>query len=207
MGYEKTPPRNAVIAVSGVATIVVLIGLHFVFTSYFNSVKERYVRERILDAPVDEADRYREEQARQLHEGRPTIDDAIGAMAKRGRDVDPRITPQPSDALDALRGWNLRKNDARFAAAERAVAARVAEEEAAAAALVVDAGVAPPEEGIDVNVGAAANPAAPATRGGRAAAPGRVVRPAAVRPAAPTPAAPPSPAAPPAPPAAPPASP
>jgi hypothetical protein len=121
--YDDSPPRNDIILGLTLVSLMTLVGLHFVFGSYFTDQTEAQVREKILTRGGDEVAALRTEEARKLHHGKVPIEQAMTALAQEGRGGIPVIAPRPSEETDALKGWSFHPA---FEAKKAAVEARLA---------------------------------------------------------------------------------
>lgn len=105
MATDQSPPRiNAIIAVA-VGMVVVLIGLKFVFDSYFT-----YTSEAAAHAKLAEPTALKELHAqdkKNLESSPVPIAAAMAEMAKNGRAAGgpELVEPKPSDDLTPMTGW------------------------------------------------------------------------------------------------------
>lgn len=104
MAHDKTPERNNLIFFYTVLSVLTLILLGFVFTSYFNIETERVVTEHVRARPALDLKRAEREQEEALRTGPVPIDRAMQMLAREGRA--PAVQPAPSDDLAPLEGWN-----------------------------------------------------------------------------------------------------
>lgn len=142
MGYDKTPSRDRTILVTGVATVIMLLGLMPILRGYFYNMVEPLEQQRIDQSNgTAMLQAYRAEQQQSL----TNIQQAVTAFGQGGRTGSPAVAPRRSESanVDAVEGWSETKNEAarRHAqwAFDRAQEARRLQELAAQA----DAGVAP----------------------------------------------------------------
>jgi len=105
MATDQSPPRLQLIISIAVGTVVALVGLKFVFDSYFTNVWEGEEQGKLV-AP-DEVNAMRADQIAKLTNGPAVpIDQAMSMIATKGRLSSTLITPQPSDDLGAVTGWS-----------------------------------------------------------------------------------------------------
>jgi hypothetical protein len=177
---DDTQPRNRLIAFYTALVVLVLLLLKPLFDSYFESMYSSETSVKVLTQPAVELEAIRERERVLLEERGVPLDRVFSQLA-RGRQASPAIiAPQPSTAVDAIKGWQglpafvhtADRNAVDPAAAAAAAAA------AAPAPVVVDPAAAPADP--------AAAPAAPSAVS--ADPPGGA--PAAVAPVAAAPAAP-----------------
>jgi hypothetical protein len=115
MAHDKTPERNNLIFFYTVLSVVTLIALGFVFTSYFNIETERVVTINVRERPAADRERLHREQRDELQKGPVPIDRAMDMLARQGRA--PLVQPVPSRDMAALEGWNAAHVRARVPAA------------------------------------------------------------------------------------------
>lgn len=172
MGYEKTEPKNDIILLSAVGTAAILVLLVPSFHTYFNTMTEGELSEKVWAPDMDEdgvvdyvADRDARIEATRaaIAAGDTSIEDAIGQLATQGRNVG-RVRPVANDGLNvapadaeatlaAVRGWDQLADEEAQAAAAAALGQRRARAEeaermreaAAATAELNSAGVEIPE--------------------------------------------------------------
>jgi len=183
---DNTQPRNGMIALYTLASVAALIALKPLFDSYFDSMISTEVQEKVLSQPAVELEAIHERERVLLDEtGVPM--DRVRAQLARGRQAGPAlIAPQPSTAVDAIKGWSSLPPFVHTAnphavdpAVAAAAAAAAADEAAAAAAAAAPADAVLPPDAV---------PPADAAPPADARAPAVVAPP----PAAPAPAAPPA---------------
>jgi len=105
MATDQSPPRLQLIISIAVGTVVVLVGLKFVFDSYFTNVWEGEEQSKLVTP--DEVNAMRADQIAKLTNGPAVpIDQAMSMIATKGRLSSTLITPQPSDDLGAVTGWS-----------------------------------------------------------------------------------------------------
>jgi hypothetical protein len=104
MAYEKSLPKNHIIAAVAVGSALLLGSLHFVFRSYFNSVTTDHVAREVLSVKVWNVDGMKADADARLANGAVPIQAAMAKLAKGERPSD--IAPQlEEESLDALTGW------------------------------------------------------------------------------------------------------
>ncbi|MCA9603744.1 MAG: hypothetical protein KC417_17050, partial [Myxococcales bacterium] len=104
MGYEKSPPQNKIIAGLAVATALTLASLHFVFTSYFNSVTRRDLQSKVYGVTTSNVDSLKANASNRLQNGRVPVAQAMGIVGKGERPAE--LAPdRETDDLAALEGW------------------------------------------------------------------------------------------------------
>lgn len=106
MATDNTPPRNNVILIGALATVFALVGLKYVFDSYYLVSFEGEVSQKVLEAPTRELDKMMEDEQRKLRRGKVNIDEAKMLLQSRGRGVIQDIAPVPSTDEAAKVGWN-----------------------------------------------------------------------------------------------------
>ncbi len=102
MAFDNSPTQNRVIAVVALATGVILIGLKFIFDSYFVHVMEEETHDRLL--PNTEVAAVRAESDKRLAAG--NFAQVRKQFEDRGREGFPEIQPKASDDVRALVGWS-----------------------------------------------------------------------------------------------------
>ena len=174
---DDTQPRNRLIAFYTALVVLTLLLLKPLFDSYFESMYSSETSVKVLTQPAVELEAIRERERVLLEERGVPLDRVFSQLA-RGRQASPAIiAPQPSTAVDAIKGWQ--GLPAFVHTADRnAVDPAAAAAAAAPAPVAVDPAAAPADP--------AAAPAAPSAVPANPAA----VAPAAVAPAAVAPAAP-----------------
>lgn len=106
MGYEKTPPKNHVIAGLALGSALLLGSLHFVFTSYFSHATTAMQQEQVLGVTVWDGRGVNAQAAARLENGRTPVGMVMRQLAKDGRPAElrPNVDAE-EESLDALRGW------------------------------------------------------------------------------------------------------
>ena len=88
---------------SALATVTALFGAQIWYESYLDvAVVHAQPRDAKGDEKVAEV---RAQEQQKLGAGRVPIDQAIAALAQRGRSGFPKLAPKPSDDLSAMSGW------------------------------------------------------------------------------------------------------
>ena len=110
MATDKSEPKTALILLLAAIVVSTLVGLKFVFDSYFTSVAETYVQEQVLDsaASIAERERIQREWESQLSTP-PTIEDAMRQLARGGRGGVALVAPSASSDTGAMTGWSHRR--------------------------------------------------------------------------------------------------
>jgi hypothetical protein len=152
-GFEDTEPANKIILASAIGSIGLLIFFIPFFHSYFNSMTDGEIDEKVQlrDEDGDGTPDYLEARNIEFASKRQALADnpisitaAMEQLATRGRNH-PAVRPRRNDGLEtsvddavnglgAVHGWAQMQDDARRQHAEDALRARRAAEEAAAAA-------------------------------------------------------------------------
>lgn len=180
MAIDNTPPRLRLISTIAVIVIVTLVGLDFVFKSYFAYMTDQAVHEKL--APLKERDELHAAEKAAFAAAKTPLAQVMADLAKGTRD--PLVTPQQSDDLSSMTGWTKLPKPAPKPV-HGATAPEGAPEEAPAPTDAADAGApegAPtgpegvPTQGAPAHdahgpQGAAPQGAAPAPAGSAAAAP------------------------------------
>lgn len=100
MAIDNTPPRLRLIVTIAVIAIVTLLGLNFVFESYYAIMTDQARLEKL--APTTARDEQHTAEAAALTGGKMPIDKAMAALSG------PRaaaIEPKPSEDMGAMTGW------------------------------------------------------------------------------------------------------
>lgn len=100
MATDNSPPRNGLILLIAVASVLTLGALKFVFDSYYRYVMEDEVAVKLAAAPPTELRAARVEEQQRLSSGPMPIERAIKDLAKN-RDV-----PQQSADDGPMLGWS-----------------------------------------------------------------------------------------------------
>ncbi len=148
MATDNSPPRNGLILLIAVASVLTLGALKFVFDSYYRYVMEDEVAAKLAQSPPIELRAARLEDQQRLASGPMPIDRAIKDLAKN------REAPQQSADDGPMLGWSK---------APRPVVAGSAVPSVPDGGAAVDAAVeagaampAPPPVGIGADAGRAA---------------------------------------------------
>lgn len=104
MATDQSPPRNNLILSIAVVTVIILIGLKFVFDSYFSDMMEAVAAAKV-PTPEEVVQLHAEEQKKLTTSPAVPIDQAMQMLASKGRMGSADITPQPSNDLGAVAGW------------------------------------------------------------------------------------------------------
>lgn len=103
--YEDTRPRNDIIVLVTILSVVALLAYAWGVTSYFTELSEDEVRSKVLTRGHEVAAQAEAEAQKALQSGPVTIDEAMRMLAEEGRDADPVIKPSASNQVDPLYGW------------------------------------------------------------------------------------------------------
>jgi hypothetical protein len=104
MATDQSPPRLRLIISIAVGTVVVLVSLKFVFTSYFTDIMEEAAASKLVHP--DEVNALHVTEAAKLNNPPAIpIDQAMTQLASQGRLGSTLITPQPSEDIAPLTGW------------------------------------------------------------------------------------------------------
>ena len=101
MAIDNTPPRLRLIVTIAVIVIVTLLGLNFVFESYYAIMTDQARFEKL--APTTAKDEQRTAEAAALAGGKMPITQAM-AQLKGARAES--VEPKPSEDLGAMTGWS-----------------------------------------------------------------------------------------------------
>ena len=101
MAIDNTPPRLRLIATIAIIVIVTLVGLEFVFKSYYAFMTDEAKAEKI--APKTALLAQAKLEAESFGGAKIPIDQAMSQVAKGTRPE--LIEPKPSDDLSAMTGW------------------------------------------------------------------------------------------------------
>jgi len=156
---DDTQPRNRLIAFYTALVVLVLLLLKPLFDSYYESMYSSETSVKVLTQPAVELEAIRERERVLLEERGVPLDRVFSQLA-RGRQASPAIiAPQPSTAVDAIKGWQGLPAFVHTADRNAVDPAAVAAAAAAAAPAPVDPAAVP------------ADPAAPAVPAGPSSAP------------------------------------
>ena len=101
MAIDNTPPRLRLIVTIAVIVVVTLLGLNFVFESYYAIMLDQARLEKL--APTTAKDEQQTAEAAALAGGKMPIDKAM-AQLKGARSA--VIEPKPSEDVGAMTGWS-----------------------------------------------------------------------------------------------------
>ncbi len=101
MAIDNTPPRLRLIVTIAVIVIVTLLGLNFVFESYFAIMTDQARFEKL--APTTAKDDQHIAEAAALAGGKMPIDKAMAQLRGARSEA---IEPKPSEDLGAMTGWS-----------------------------------------------------------------------------------------------------
>ena len=101
---DDSPPRNGMIAIYALIVVFALIGLRFVFDSYYYRM---FGAEQALKAGTtsEQLQRNRSEERSRLESAQVSVEEAMAQLAARRFDH-PVVQRQASDNLAPLEGWN-----------------------------------------------------------------------------------------------------
>jgi hypothetical protein len=102
MATDNTPPRLRLIVTIAIIVVITLVGLDFVFKSYYAYMSDEAQREKL--APTRERDDSRTAEQTSLTSGKVPIEQAMAQVAKGSRDV--FIEPRQSDDIAPMSGWS-----------------------------------------------------------------------------------------------------
>ena len=107
MATDSSPVQNKLIIAVGGLTIVTLVGLKFVFDSYYASMIDEVNRTKL--APTTELTSHREAEKKRLSGGVMPIEKAMAELASKGREAPDALgsdlAPRQSDDLGPMTGW------------------------------------------------------------------------------------------------------
>jgi hypothetical protein len=101
MAIDNTPPRLRLIATIAVIVLITLVGLDFVFKSYYAYMSDGAQREKL--APTTAKNDQQAAEAAAFAGAKVPIDQAMGQL-KAGRGA--AIEPKPSEDIGAMTGWS-----------------------------------------------------------------------------------------------------
>ena len=102
MATDNTPPRLRLIVTIAIIVVITLVGLDFVFKSYYAYMSDEAAREKM--APTRERDESRAAEQTSLTSGKVPIEQAMAQVAKGARDS--FIEPRQSDDVAPMSGWS-----------------------------------------------------------------------------------------------------
>jgi hypothetical protein len=104
---DDTQPRNRLIAFYTALVVFTLLLLKPLFDSYFESMYSAETSVKVLTQPAVELETIRARERVLLEERGVPLDRVFSQLA-RGRQASPAIiAPQPSTAVDAIKGWQF----------------------------------------------------------------------------------------------------
>jgi hypothetical protein len=110
MAFEDSTPKVRMLLTIGIVSVLLLVGIKFVLDSYYLDMTETY--EKSLLPKTELLDKTRAEQRAALDNGAIPVSVAMQQLAAKGRDnASTDITPQPTDDVDALKGWQKLKHE------------------------------------------------------------------------------------------------
>jgi hypothetical protein len=113
MASEDSRPKIRMLLTIGIVSVLLLLGIKFVLDSYYYDMTESY--EHTLLPKTVLLDETRTQQRAAINDGTNgaiPVSIAMQTLASKGRDnASTAITPQPSDDIDALKGWAKLKKD------------------------------------------------------------------------------------------------
>jgi hypothetical protein len=113
MASDDSRPKVRMLLTIGIVSVFLLLGVKFVLDSYYLDMTESY--EHSLLPKAELLDQTRAEQRAAINDGQNgaiPVSVAMQTLASKGRDnASSAITPQPSDDIDALKGWAKLKRD------------------------------------------------------------------------------------------------
>ena len=101
MAIDNTPPRLRLIVTIAVIVIVTLLGLNFVFESYYAIMTDQARFEKL--APTTAKNEQRIAEAAALAGGKMPIDKAMAELKSARSEA---IEPKASDDMGAMTGWS-----------------------------------------------------------------------------------------------------
>jgi hypothetical protein len=107
MAFDNSPTRNRTILAVALGTVLSLVGIKFALDSYFVQITEATAFEKL--ASPEQLINHRDAEKKALAAGPMPIDQAMGEVARRGREslsgggVD--LAPRQSEDTGALIGW------------------------------------------------------------------------------------------------------
>jgi hypothetical protein len=101
MAIDNTPPRLRLIATIAFIVVVTLVGLDFVFKSYYAYMSDEAVREKL--APRTDLVNQLAAEKNAFAAAKVPVDQAMAQLAKGQRGI---VTPQPSEDMGPMTGWS-----------------------------------------------------------------------------------------------------
>lgn len=102
MATDNTPPRLKLIVTIAIISVVTLVSLDFIFRSYYAAMTDAAHAEKI--APTRDRDDQMKAEQLAFTQAAVPVDQAIAQLSRGGRPA--AITPQASDDVGAITGWN-----------------------------------------------------------------------------------------------------
>lgn len=102
MATDNSPPRLKLIITIGVITVVTLVGLNFILSSYYAYMSDVARHEKL--APPTGLEEHRRTEEAELASAKMPIAKAAEELAKGRREG--LIAPQQSDDVGAMTGWS-----------------------------------------------------------------------------------------------------
>jgi len=102
MAIDNTPPRLRLIVTIAVIVVITLVGLDFVFKSYYAFMSDEAVREKL--APLKDREELHAAEKASLTSAKMPLDQAMAELAKGNRAE--LIEPKPSEDLGPMTGWS-----------------------------------------------------------------------------------------------------
>jgi hypothetical protein len=102
MAIDNTPPRLRLIGTIAFIVIITLIGLHFVFESYFAYMTDEARREKL--APRTELLAQVAAEHAAMQGAKMQLDQAVAQLKSGKREA--LVEPKPSDDVGAMTGWS-----------------------------------------------------------------------------------------------------
>src|SRR5258708_6223189 len=110
MASDDSKPKVRMLLTIGIVSVFLLLGIKFVLDSYYLDMTEHY--EHAMLPKTGELDQARAEQRSTIEKSDIPISIAMQTLSQKGRDnAGAVITPQPSDDVDPLKGWNKLKHE------------------------------------------------------------------------------------------------
>jgi len=104
---DDSPPRNNVILIAGIASLLCLVALKFVFDSYHEGQRDITLAENLDSSVTSELlAEYREDVQNRLTSSDIPIDQAVARLAEQGRRGFPQVLPFQSVDEGARLGWS-----------------------------------------------------------------------------------------------------
>lgn len=112
MASDDSRPKVRMLLTVGIVSVFILLGLKFLLDSYYYDMTETYEHSLLPKTELLDKTRADQRAALEAQNGTIPVSVAMQTLASKGRDnASPAITPQPSDDIDALKGWAQLKHD------------------------------------------------------------------------------------------------